>query len=42
MIAFDAEYALYHTEEEYLNMGKSIKQLLLSSDSYEDEEKMFL
>lgn len=42
MIAFDAEYALYHTEKEYLNMGKSIKELLLSSDSFEDKETRYL
>lgn len=42
MIAFDAEYALYHTQEEYLSMNKRIKQLLLSSDSFDDEEKRYL
>ena len=41
-IAFDAEYALYHTQEEYLSMNKRIKQLLLSSDTFDDEEKRYL
>ena len=41
MIAFDADYALYHTQEEYLNMGKRINQLL-SSDSLTNKNKLFL
>ena len=41
-IAFDAEYALYHSKEEYLSKSKDIKRLISESDSIPDDGKLYL
>ena len=41
-IEFDAEYALYHSKEEYLSKSKDVKKLISASDSIPDDGKLYL
>lgn len=41
-IAFDAEYALYHSKEEYLSKSKDVKKIIDISDGIPDDGKLYL
>ena len=41
-IVFDAEYALYHSKEEYLSKSKDVKKLISASSSIPDDGKLYL
>lgn len=41
-IAFDAEYALYHSKEEYLSKSKDIKRRISTSNNIPDDGKLYL
>lgn len=41
-ILFDAEYALYHSKEEYLSKSKDVKKLIFASSSIPDDGKLYL
>lgn len=41
-IAFDVEYSLYHTKEEYLNRGKKIQELIASTEAIPEDGRLYL
>ena len=41
-VAFENEYALYHSKEEYLEKGKAIQHLLANPDEIPDDGKIYL
>lgn len=42
VVAFDADYALYHSKEEYLEISKTVQKLLENPDELPEDGKIYL